>query len=114
MRRYRSFGETIRGKLKGEERKRPFRVKFAGYVNLEFHGATIRSDAGLLMYRELDEVFGLTAGFNTLFEEIRTVKNIQHVLPAWLRQSVHDRIAEYEDTKENIFFSLFYQPVILL
>ena len=46
----------------GERRKRALRVKFDGQVKLEFHGATISSDAGLLLYRELDEAFGLTAG----------------------------------------------------
>ena len=41
----------------GERRKRGLRVKFDGQVKLEFHGATISSDAGLLVYRELDETF---------------------------------------------------------
>jgi hypothetical protein len=45
-------------------------------VKLEFHGATISSDAGLLVYRELDKVFGLTAGLNNLFEDTQTGKNI--------------------------------------
>jgi len=56
----------------GERRKRPLRVNFDRQVKLEFHGATISSDAGLLVYRELDEVFGLTAGLRNLIEETRT------------------------------------------
>jgi len=37
------------------------RVKFDGKMMLEFHGTTISRDAGLSVYRELDEALGLTA-----------------------------------------------------
>jgi len=85
----------------GERQKRPLRVNFDRQVKLEFHGATISSDAGLLVYRELDEVFGLTAGLRNLIEETRTGKNIQHSLTALLRQSVYGRLAGYEDTNDS-------------
>ena len=44
----------------GERRKDALRVDFDRSVNLEFHGSTLSSDAGLPAYRELDEAFGLT------------------------------------------------------
>jgi hypothetical protein len=44
----------------GEGRKHALRVDFDGKVRLEFHGAMITSDAGLLAYRELDSALGLT------------------------------------------------------
>ena len=44
----------------GEGCKRALRVVFDRSVKLEFHGARVTSDAGLLPYRELDEVFEFT------------------------------------------------------
>ena len=84
----------------GEQRKRPLGVRFDGHVKLEFYGARITSDAGLLVYRKLDEAFGLTAGLKDLIAEPRTGKNIQHSVTALLRQSVYGRLAGYEDTND--------------
>jgi len=84
----------------GERGKRALRVNFDGKLKLEFHGTTISSDAGLLVYRELDEALGLTADLEDLIDEPRMGKNIQHKLTALLRQSVYGRLAGYEDTND--------------
>ena len=47
-------------------RKDALQVDFDGALKLEFHGSEVTSDAGLLPYRELDDVIGLTAMAGTL------------------------------------------------
>ena len=44
----------------GEARKEALRVGFDSQIKLEFHGAAVTSDAGLVAYRELDEALGVT------------------------------------------------------
>ena len=84
----------------GERKKGSLRVKFDGQLKLEFHGAKISSDAGLLVYRELDEALGLTTDLENVIVDSRRGKNIQHKLSALLRQSVYGRLAGYEDTND--------------
>ena len=80
----------------GERKKRPLRVQFDREVKLEFHGTKVSSDAGLLIYRELDEALGLTNLSETRLSDLRVGKNTQHTLKALLRQSVSSRLAAYE------------------
>ena len=44
----------------GEARKEALRVDFDSRIKLEFYGASVASDAGLVVYRKLDEALGLT------------------------------------------------------
>ncbi len=76
----------------GEARKGALRLNFDSKLKLEFHGTKITSDAGLLAYRELDEVLGLTSTIESELRDIRTGKNTQHGLAALLRQSIYSRL----------------------
>ena len=84
----------------GEARKDALRVNFDRKLKLEFHGVKVTSDAGLLAYRELDDVFGLTDMVACELRDNRTGKNTQHSVTALLRQAVYSRLAGYEDTND--------------
>ena len=84
----------------GEKKRGSLRVRFDRQLKLEFHGAKVTSDAGLLPYRELDEMFGLTAMAEDICHDTRTGANVQHSMIALLRQSVYGRLAGYEDLND--------------
>ena len=80
----------------GEGKKRALRVDFNSSVRLEFHGARLSSDGGLLAYRELDEKLGLTSIADTCLVDSRRGQNKRHSLVGLLRQSIYARLAGYE------------------
>ena len=80
----------------GESRKNALKVGFDGSLRLEFHGATVSSDGGLLVYRDVDDALGLTAPAGASLTDRRTGSNIRHTLTALLRQSIYSRLAGYE------------------
>ncbi len=84
----------------GDSRKPHLRVDFDRRLKLEFHGSKITSDAGLLAYRELDEVLGLTDLSGAALSDLRRGKNTRHLLTGLLRQSVFGRLAGYEDVND--------------
>ena len=84
----------------GESADGALRVKFDRRLRLEFHGSRITSDAGLLPYRELDDVLGLTDLAGDVLSDGRRGKNTRHLLSGLLRQSVFGRLAGYEDVND--------------
>ena len=84
----------------GESSDTPLKLQHDRRVRLDFRGATITSDAGLLACRELDAALGLTETANDYIHESRTGRNVQHPLLPLHRQSVYSRLAGYEDTND--------------
>jgi hypothetical protein len=66
----------------GAGKKQALRVTFDNRLKLEFHGAKVTSDAGLLADRELDEALGLTDLGEERLNDWRTGKNTQHSMKA--------------------------------
>ena len=85
----------------GAPKNGAIKLLFDRRLRLEFRGARITTDAGLLAVRELDEMMGLTDMVGDLIADKRTGKNIQHRIPGLLRQSVCARLAGYEDTNDH-------------
>ena len=88
------------GYAAGEARELPLRPTFDRRIKLEFHGARITSDGGLLAYRELDAALGLTEVAITQLLDDRRGKNARHTLAGLFRQSVFGRLAGYEDVND--------------
>ena len=76
------------------------KVGFDGGIKLEFHGAKVSSNEGLLAYRDLDYALGLFDTVSAVFIDKRTGRNIQHDMPTLLCQSIYSRLAGYEDIND--------------
>ena len=85
----------------GESENAGLKLHFDGHLRLEFRGAKVTTDAGLLAVRELGEVMGLTDMAGDFICEGRTGRNVQHELAGLLKQSVYARLAGYEDVNDQ-------------
>ena len=74
----------------GEAKPEPLRVDFDCRLKLEFPGSKITSDAGLLAYRELDDVLGLE----------RSTCGAARIADGPVAASVYGRLAGYEDVND--------------
>ena len=62
----------------GEKTKEALKLQFDKRLRLEFHGARITTDAGLLVVWELDEALGLTEKASNYLRDSRCGRNVQH------------------------------------
>src|SRR5216683_46604 len=85
----------------GDATSGPIRLSFNPQLRVEFRGATVTSDAGLLLPRELDERLGLSALIDRHLSDPRTGRNSQFPLPDLFRESIYSRLAGYEDTNDT-------------
>src|ERR1700680_2321916 len=84
----------------GETEQRPFQLSFNSSLRVDFQGARVTSDGGLLVVRELDERLRLSELVDRHLSDSRRGKNIQLPLAELLRQSIYSRLAGYEDVND--------------
>src|ERR1700693_2075651 len=92
---WRGGGEAV-----GETQNRPFQLSFNSALRVEFQGARVTSDGGLILVRELDERLGLSELMDRHLSDSRHGKNIQLPLADLLRQSIYSRLAGYPDVND--------------
>src|SRR5262249_17547477 len=85
---------------RGESGSDAVRLDFDRRLMLRFRGSLVTSDAGLLAYRELDDVLGLTETAGDVLADARSGKNGRHALAGLFPQSVFGRLAGYEDVND--------------
>jgi hypothetical protein len=83
----------------GETHERPFQLSFNSSLRVDFQGARVTSDGGLILVRELDERLGLGELIEQYLADSRG-KNAQIPLADLLRQSVYSRLAGYGDLND--------------
>jgi hypothetical protein len=84
----------------GDAGSGPIRLSFNPQLRIEFRGATVTSDAGLLLPRELDEHLGLSTLIERHLSDPRTGRKRQFPLADLVRQSICSHLAGYEDTND--------------
>jgi hypothetical protein len=75
-------------------------MQFDRLVKVEFRGAAISSDGGLLLHRELDDALGSSDMAASQIADGRTGRNGRHGVAGFLRQSIFSRLAGYEDVND--------------
>ena len=86
----------------GDATSGPVRLSFNPQLRVEFRGATVTSDAGLLLPRELDERLGLSALIKRHLVDPRTGCNRQFPLVDLFRQSIYSRLAGDTNDAERL------------
>jgi hypothetical protein len=83
----------------GERQNGPFQLSFNASLKVDFQGARVTSDGGLILVRELDERLGFGDLIAQHLSDPRG-RNVQLGMADLLRQSVYSRLAGYEDLND--------------
>jgi len=84
----------------GEAEKGAIRPEFNRSVMIDFQGAKITSDAGVLMLREVDERFGIIGPMEDKIDDSRSPRHTRHTIVQMIRQRVYQIAAGYEDCND--------------
>ncbi|MDP6178477.1 MAG: transposase [Desulfatiglandales bacterium] len=84
----------------GEAQKEAMRPDFNKSIFIDFTGAKITSDAGLLLMREVDQRFGITESGCSQLVDDRSASHKKHSFEQMIRQRVYQIAAGYEDCND--------------
>ena len=90
----------------GEKEKEVIRPEFNRCILVDFQGAQISSDAGLLLFREVDERFNILGPIGDSLEDPRTPAHTQHTHVRMSRQRLYQIGCGYEDCNDADFLRI--------
>jgi len=96
----------------GESQKEAIRPDFNRTIMINFQGATISSDTGFILLREIDERFRIIDPMKDCLEDLRSPAPAKHALVQMVRQRVYQIVAGYEDCNDADFLRI--DPVLRL
>ena len=87
----------------GERKKGALRPDFNRSIKMDFQGATLSSDTGFLLLREIDERFGIIEAIGDALEDNRSPSHTKHSIVQMIRQRIYQMAAGYEDCNDADF-----------
>ena len=84
----------------GESQKESIRPDFNRSIMIDFQGATISSDTGFILLREVDERFKIIGPMKDCLEDLRSPAHTKHAFVQVVRQRVYQIAAGYEDCND--------------
>jgi len=90
----------------GETQKEAIRPDFNRAIMIDFQGATISSDTGFILLREVDERFRIIDTIQDCLEDPRSPAHTKHALVQMVRQRVYQIAAGYEDCNDADFLRI--------
>jgi hypothetical protein len=90
----------------GESQKEAIRPDFNRSIMIDFQGATISSDTGFILLREIDERFKIIDPMKNCLEDLRSPAQTKHALVQMVRQRVYQMAAGYEDCNDADFLRI--------
>ena len=84
----------------GESQKEVIRADFNRAIMIDFQGATISSDTGFILLREVDQRFKIIDPMKDCLKDLRSPAHTKHALVQLVRQRVYQIAAGYEDCND--------------
>jgi hypothetical protein len=90
----------------GESQEKAIRPDFNRAIMIDFQDATISSDTGFILLREVDERFKIIDPMKGCLEDLRLPSHTRHSMVQMVRQRVYQMAAGYEDCNDADFLRI--------